>query len=120
MTATSRASGDAGGHEHEHEQVNEHAYDYVDVDVDGLRWSRSPGRRAPAALIESGSVTADVQPDPMTSAEPGAPVLSVVMPAYNEEATVLATIARVLSVPLELELIVGDGVQVGLYLIAFM
>ena len=48
-------------------------------------------------------MTADAQPDPTTQTEPDAPVLSVVMPAYNEEATVLATIARVLSVPLELE-----------------
>ena len=35
-------------------------------------------------------------------------LLTVVMPAYNEEATVLETIARVLAVPLDLELIVVD------------
>lgn len=53
-------------------------------------------------------MTADAQPDSMTDTELAGPVLSVVMPAYNEEATVLATIERVLAVPLDLELIVVD------------
>jgi glycosyltransferase involved in cell wall biosynthesis len=58
-------------------------------------------------------VNADAPPEkPIDSVDPvdGArePVLSVVMPAYNEEATVLDTIARVLAVPVDLELIVVD------------
>ena len=36
------------------------------------------------------------------------PLLSVVMPAYNEERTVRETVGRVLAVPLDLELIVVD------------
>jgi glycosyltransferase involved in cell wall biosynthesis len=52
-------------------------------------------------------VTSSAQPDPNSENE-RAPVLSVVMPAYNEEATVLSTIERVLAVPLDLELIVVD------------
>lgn len=52
-------------------------------------------------------MTSPAQPEPTPESE-RVPVLSVVMPAYNEEATVLATIERVLAVPLDLELIVVD------------